>query len=280
LHLEHHELPTAEVAQFRNDTPLVPTTLRCDLFYCLQEKYTQYIIYIFYEMLTLTDDNSVVGQNYFYFNYLPKKALNDVATIQQHVMGLVMRFQLASALIQLDFLITGSRRHLLTTSRMLQRCFGPLVFSCITAQRMSLIQRHKYEAGFKLRVVEVAKEKGNCYAARQFDVHEKMVREWRKNEEVLKKLPSRKCALRGRTPSWPDLENHVAEWVNEQRRNGHMVTRNAIRSKAMEWANKNAHLCLGFNATAGWCSRFIKRKDLVLRLKTKSGTENARPLGS
>ncbi|KFD50705.1 hypothetical protein M513_08361, partial [Trichuris suis] len=56
--------------------------------------------------------------------------------------------------------------------------------------------------------------------------------------------------------------------MKEQRRNGHTVTRNAIRSKAMEWANKNAHVCFGFNATAGWCSRFMKRKDLVLREKT------------
>ncbi|KFD45826.1 hypothetical protein M513_13291 [Trichuris suis] len=83
-----------------------------------------------------------------------------------------------------------------------------------------------------------------------------------------KKVPRRKCALRGRAPSWPELENHVAEWVKEQRRNGHMVTRNAIRSKAMEWANKNAHVFFSFNATAGWCSCFMKRKDLVLREKT------------
>ncbi|KFD59764.1 hypothetical protein M514_28061 [Trichuris suis] len=132
---------------------------------------------------------------------------------------------------------------------------------------MSSIQRRKYEACFNLQVAEVAKEKRNCYAARQFDVREMMVKGWRKNEEALKKQPKRKCAQRTGASSWPELENHVAERVNEERRHGHMGTTNAIGARAMEWANVNAHLCFSFKATAGWCSRFMKRKD-VLRQKT------------
>jgi hypothetical protein len=33
----------------------------------------------------------------------------------------------------------------------------------------------------------MAKESNSCVAARAFDITEKMVREWRKNEDVIKK---------------------------------------------------------------------------------------------
>jgi transposase-like protein len=48
-------------------------------------------------------------------------------------------------------------------------------------------KRRKYEASFKLREIKMAKESNNCAAARAFDITEKMVREWRKNEDVIKK---------------------------------------------------------------------------------------------
>jgi hypothetical protein len=39
---------------------------------------------------------------------------------------------------------------------------------------------------FKLEVVDLAKEKGNCEAARKFNVRETSVREWRKEEAAIK----------------------------------------------------------------------------------------------
>ena len=40
---------------------------------------------------------------------------------------------------------------------------------------MELPTKRKYEASFKLKVVDVAKGSNNCAAARQFNVTEKMV---------------------------------------------------------------------------------------------------------
>jgi transposase-like protein len=42
-------------------------------------------------------------------------------------------------------------------------------------------RRKSYTAKFKLKVVEVAKEKGNREAGRLFNVGESSVREWRKS---------------------------------------------------------------------------------------------------
>lgn len=50
----------------------------------------------------------------------------------------------------------------------------------------SVHHNKKYEANFKLKVTQMAKETHNCAAAREFDVHEKMLRMRRKNEELLK----------------------------------------------------------------------------------------------
>nr|XP_008104014.1 PREDICTED: uncharacterized protein LOC103278093 isoform X7 [Anolis carolinensis] len=74
-------------------------------------------------------------------------------------------------------------------------------------------RRKKYEASFKLRVVNFAMEHNNCAAARQYGVTEKMVRDWKANEKALKSMPRGKCALRRGTPHWPELEKHIADMV-------------------------------------------------------------------
>ena len=100
-------------------------------------------------------------------------------------------------------------------------------------------KRRKYEASFKLKVIEVAKESNNCAAARKFDVTEKMVREWRKKEDDIGQMPKNKCAMRRGITHWPKLENDVAEWVTQQRQDGYIVTKNKIRSYALKWAKSN-----------------------------------------
>uniref|UniRef100_H3A0T2 HTH CENPB-type domain-containing protein n=1 Tax=Latimeria chalumnae TaxID=7897 RepID=H3A0T2_LATCH len=132
-------------------------------------------------------------------------------------------------------------------------------------------KRMKYEAGFKLKVVAFANSSNKCAAAREFGVseNEKLVRDWKKNESVLKKMPKTKCAMRTGTSHWPDLEKHISEWVLENRQNGYIVTRNAIRIYVLKWAKSNPESSKDFKATASWCSRFMERKCLVLRQKTK-----------
>uniref|UniRef100_K7FGA6 HTH CENPB-type domain-containing protein n=1 Tax=Pelodiscus sinensis TaxID=13735 RepID=K7FGA6_PELSI len=129
--------------------------------------------------------------------------------------------------------------------------------------------RRKFEASFKLKVVKFAKEHNNCAAARQYGVTEKMVRDWKANEDALKSMPSSKCALRRSTPHWSELEKHVADMVHEHRQNGYVVTRNKIRMFALQWGKSNPDHSKGFKATVSWCTRFMERHNLVLRQKTK-----------
>jgi len=88
-------------------------------------------------------------------------------------------------------------------------------------------------------VVETARELNNCAAARKFGVTEKMVRDSRKNEDILKKMPRKKCATRTGITRWPELENYIAEWVLEQRQSGYIITRNMIRAHALKWSKLN-----------------------------------------
>ena len=60
---------------------------------------------------------------------------------------------------------------------------------CCTSFKMEHKKRMHYDASFKLKVVEMAKGTNNCKAARQYGINEKQVREWRKSEAVLQKLP-------------------------------------------------------------------------------------------
>ena len=132
-----------------------------------------------------------------------------------------------------------------------------------------LTKRRKYEASFKLKVVDVAKGSNNCAAARQFDVTEKMVREWRKKENDIRQMPKNKCAMRRGITRWSKLEDDVAEWVLQQRQDGYIVTRNKIRSHALKWAKANKEESNDFKATVGWYSRFMNRRNLVIRERTK-----------
>lgn len=127
----------------------------------------------------------------------------------------------------------------------------------------------KYDVSFKLKVVDFANSSNNCAAARNFGVNEKLVRDWKKNIATLQTMPKTKCTRRTGIMKWPELENYVEEWVLTQRQSGYTVPRNAIRVEAIKWAKAHPEVCNDFKGTANWCSRFMKRKGLVLRQKTK-----------
>ena len=57
------------------------------------------------------------------------------------------------------------------------------------------LKRMRYDAAFKLEVINFAKGMNNSSAAREFDV----VREWQKAEVMLSEMPKTKCANRGKT---------------------------------------------------------------------------------
>ena len=81
------------------------------------------------------------------------------------------------------------------------------------------------------------------------------------------KTPSYKCADRGSKCKWPHLDDTVAKWVSESREKGFIISRTNIRRYAMKEAKKMG--LPEFTASAGWCTRFMKRHDFVIRRKTK-----------
>ena len=78
---------------------------------------------------------------------------------------------------------------------------------------MASSQRKSYEAAFKLKVIEFSKENTIHATARKFDITTKMVRDWKKKEDVFKKIPRKKRAMRSGTAHWPILEENVSNMI-------------------------------------------------------------------
>lgn len=126
-------------------------------------------------------------------------------------------------------------------------------------------KRNAYEASFKLKVVKFAEEcQNNRKTAREFDISEKCVRDWRKLAPKLATLGRTVKACRGRKTLFVAEERELKEWLLSLRQNGFIVTRAAIRMKAKELITDPT-----FKASAGWCTRFMRRNELTIRQKTK-----------
>ena len=135
-------------------------------------------------------------------------------------------------------------------------------------------KRSSYDAGFKLRVIAFAENTNNYAAGREFGVSEKLIRDWRKQVDVLREMPKTKRARRGdHQVNFPALEACLYEWIVDLRQNGFIVTRQAIRFRALklmkEEPHKSSPMAASFVASAGWCTRFMNRFSLALRQRTK-----------
>lgn len=128
-------------------------------------------------------------------------------------------------------------------------------------------KRLKYSATYKRLVIKFAEASNNCAAARKYNVNEKLVRDWRKNADKIEEMPHTKCANRGKTCQWPNLEKELIEWIQETRKRGYIVTRNMARLQALALAKKME--IPDFKGTSNWCLRFMKRHNLVLHQKTR-----------
>lgn len=133
-------------------------------------------------------------------------------------------------------------------------------------------KRNSYAANFKLQVIAFAESCNNSMAARHFSINEKQVREWRKRKLEIAEMPKAKKAARGSRPMFYELERRLVDWIQESRMNGLIITRTAIRIRAVnlikmpEFAeNKPAD----FVASVGWCNRFMNRHNLCVRARTK-----------
>ena len=100
----------------------------------------------------------------------------------------------------------------------------------------------------------------------EYGVNEKLVRDWRKQVEKLKCMPN-KCSNRGKQCQWPEMQDKLVNWIEDQRQFGYIVTRNMIRIKALAMIDELN--ITGFQASNNWCTRFLRRNNLALRQKTK-----------
>ena len=80
-------------------------------------------------------------------------------------------------------------------------------------------------------------------------------------------MPKNKCSNRGKRCQWPELEDKLVNWIEDQRQCGYIVTRNMIRMKALAMIDELN--ITGFQASNNWCTRFLRRNNLALRQKTK-----------
>lgn len=131
---------------------------------------------------------------------------------------------------------------------------------------MAPAKRHAYEAQFKLQAISYAEEHGNRAAARKFKVDESMVRKWRKLENELRQVKKTQLSFRGNKAKWPELEDRLNQWINDQKTAGRSVSTVTIRLKALMLAEemKIEH----FQGGPSWCFRFMKRYNLRIRART------------
>ncbi len=101
-----------------------------------------------------------------------------------------------------------------------------------------------------MKVVQFAINcRNNRKTAAEFGVSEKQVRDWKKIADELAEMPRSKKARRGFKPSFPDQEKELQSWILGLRQDGYIVTRGAIRLKAMELITDPS-----FKASASWCT--------------------------
>ncbi|XP_072294031.1 uncharacterized protein [Eucyclogobius newberryi] len=82
---------------------------------------------------------------------------------------------------------------------------------------MENTQRKAYDAGFKLKAIELAVKGGNRAAARALGVNESMVRNWRQQRKQLSQCKTTTKSFRGRWRRWRRLGHILEDMVNTQR---------------------------------------------------------------
>lgn len=128
-------------------------------------------------------------------------------------------------------------------------------------------KKASYSSEYKLKAVAFAEMSTNRAAAREFNVHEKRIREWRKNKEVLLNSPKdcRRLKGAGRKPLLNQkLEQSLLEWILVMAKERNLVTKNDVQRKAMELSLETGSEAK-FAASSGWIEGFLKRHNLSAR---------------
>ena len=134
---------------------------------------------------------------------------------------------------------------------------------------MSKQKRISYKIPFKLEVVKYAKEHGNRAAERHFGPPptEKMIQEWRKQEDQLQKTDKTKQCFHGHAAEWPQLEVDMKAWTTRHRNSGFSVSIKMTMYEAKRLAAEKG--TEDVTGSPSWCHRFMKRCGLAVRTTTR-----------
>lgn len=133
----------------------------------------------------------------------------------------------------------------------------------------------KYDFTFKVTALDFLKNHKLEETARVFGVDGKRVREWRANEQELRRMCEAQEGSRKRLPGGglkvrnQELEEILKSWICEQRERRLRISRKMIQLKAKEiCADTN------FSASDGWLQRFLVRNNFSMRKRTSKVSED------
>ncbi|KAH6945927.1 hypothetical protein HPB50_010747 [Hyalomma asiaticum] len=130
-------------------------------------------------------------------------------------------------------------------------------------------RRQSYTADFMRQVILFAENLSNCAAQREFDVNEKLIRGWRKQQDRLFACNGRRRAFCGPATGRNDaLEKELRLHVEEQRAKGLPVSCEYFQMQAWQLAQRDGIDQSTFKASRGWVQKFMRRNRLSLRRRT------------
>ena len=128
-------------------------------------------------------------------------------------------------------------------------------------------KKSSYSSEYKLKAVAFAEMATNRAAAREFNVHEKRIREWRKNKEILMNSPKdcRRLKGAGRKPLLnQQIEEVLYNWIIKTSNERTSITKVELQQKALELSQKNIPEAK-FTASSAWVEGFLKRHNLTVK---------------
>ena len=132
---------------------------------------------------------------------------------------------------------------------------------------MKTRKKSSYSSEYKLKAVAFAEISTNRAAAREFNVHEKRIREWRKNKEILMNSPKdcRRLKGAGRKPLLnQQIEEALYNWIITTANEKVAITKIELQQKALELSQKNIPEAK-FTASSAWVEGFLKRHSLSVK---------------
>lgn len=130
--------------------------------------------------------------------------------------------------------------------------------------------RKSYPREFKLAVVRWYYENGKNISrtSLHFEVDRKQVRNWLKNESVIRKQKSKSKTIRGRKAQYPLVETKLLAEFKEQRKRGKIVKKWWFLSRSRTLMTELYPNAKDFKLSDRWFSGFLRRNKLTLRRKT------------